>query len=274
TGLFRKLPYSMRPEILQDPRVRSVQWKDLTLLSSAEVVKELLLSSPWLLVSLWLASKGWFAWALIPSFMFFLVGLRQVHNAYHYALGLSRQGCDWVMFVLSALMLGSMHAVQINHLHHHRHCLGNEDVEGASARMPAWKAIAVGPLFPVRLHVNALRKARGASFCWAVAELMVSAGVVAAAIAIPIAWLRYHVVAMSVGQCLTSFFAVWTVHHDCAPGTPFARTLRGLLKNSATYNMFFHVEHHLFPAVPTCHLPQLAERLDRAAPELTRLRVF
>jgi fatty acid desaturase len=38
--------------------------------------------------------------------------------------------------------------------------------------------------------------------------------------------------------------------------------------------MFFHVEHHLFPAVPTCHLPQLARRLDEAAPELTRLRVF
>jgi fatty acid desaturase len=38
--------------------------------------------------------------------------------------------------------------------------------------------------------------------------------------------------------------------------------------------MFFHVEHHLFPAVPTCHLPQLARRLDEAAPEFTRLRVF
>ncbi len=58
------------------------------------------------------------------------------------------------------------------------------------------------------------------------------------------------------------------------PYRPFARTLRGLLKNAVTYNMFFHVEHHLFPAVPTCHLPQLAERLDLKAPELTRLRVF
>jgi fatty acid desaturase len=28
--------------------------------------------------------------------------------------------------------------------------------------------------------------------------------------------------------------------------------------------MFFHVEHHLFPAVPTCHLWRLAERLDDA----------
>src|SRR5437016_7455899 len=172
----------MKPEIFQDPRIRSLPWKDLTLLSSAEIVKELFLSLPWLLLSLWLASKSLFALALAPSFMFFLVGLRQVHNAYHYALGLSRRGCDWVMFALSALMLGSMHAVQINHLHHHRHCMGEEDVEGASARMPAWKAVVVGPLFPVRLHVCALKKARGASFRWIVAELMATAIVIAAAI--------------------------------------------------------------------------------------------
>jgi fatty acid desaturase len=140
--------------------------------------------------------------------------------------------------------------------------------------MPAWKAILVGPLFPVRLHINAWKKARGASFRWIVAELAVTAAIVAAAITFSSVCLRYHVAAMAVGQCFTSFFAVWTVHHDCENPGAFARTLRGVLKNGATYNMFFHVEHHLFPAVPTCHLPQLAERLDQAAPELTRLRVF
>ena len=39
----------LRPEILQDPRLRSVQWKDLTVLSPAEIVIELLLSFPWFL---------------------------------------------------------------------------------------------------------------------------------------------------------------------------------------------------------------------------------
>ena len=29
------------------------------------------------------------------------------------------------MFVLSVLMLGSMHAVKFNHLRHHRHCMGD-----------------------------------------------------------------------------------------------------------------------------------------------------
>ena len=260
--------------ILRDARIRSVEWKDLTHLSLAEIVKELTLSLPWLAVSLWLANARLYWLALPASFMFFLVGLRQVHNAYHYALGLARRGSNWVMFALSGLMLGSMHAVQLNHLEHHQHCLSDDDVEGRSARMPAWKAILVGPLFPMRLHMNAFKKARGAAFGWMAAELAVSTTVITAAIIIPAPWLRYHVLAMAAGQCLTSFFAVWTVHHDCDQPGPFARTLRGMLRNGATYNMFFHVEHHLFPAVPTCHLPQLAARLDKAAPEITRLRVF
>jgi hypothetical protein len=49
-------------------------------------------------------------------------------------------------------MLGSMHAVQASHLHHHRHCLSESDAEGATARLPWWRAILVGPLFPIRLH--------------------------------------------------------------------------------------------------------------------------
>lgn len=134
----------MHPEILRDPRVRAVQWRDLTRLSSFEIVKELALSLPWLVSSLWLANHRLWVPALAASFMFFLVGLRQVHNAFHHALGLSRRGSDGVMFVLSSLMLGSMHAVQINHLEHHVHCLEKDDIEGASAKMPAWKALLVG----------------------------------------------------------------------------------------------------------------------------------
>jgi fatty acid desaturase len=38
--------------------------------------------------------------------------------------------------------------------------------------------------------------------------------------------------------------------------------------------MFFHLEHHLFPKVPTSHLPRLADRLDSAAPELPAYQVF
>jgi fatty acid desaturase len=32
--------------------------------------------------------------------------------------------------------------------------------------------------------------------------------------------------------------------------------------------MFFHLEHHMFPGVPVKRLPRLAQRLDRAFPEI------
>jgi fatty acid desaturase len=86
--------------------------------------------------------------------------------------------------------------------------------------------------------------------------------------------LAYHIIAMAIGQCFTAFFAVWTVHHDCDRSHYIARTLRGTLISIVTFDMFYHVEHHLFPQVPTKHLPQLAERLDTAAPELQEKRVF
>jgi fatty acid desaturase len=98
--------------------------------------------------------------------------------------------------------------------------------------------------------------------------------VVAVFFVLEIRWLEYHVVAMLLGQCLTGFFAVWTVHHDCDPQGRFARTIRHRAKAFMTYNMFYHVEHHLFPAVPTCRLPVLAQRLDAVAPELAANKVF
>jgi fatty acid desaturase len=86
--------------------------------------------------------------------------------------------------------------------------------------------------------------------------------------------LRYHVMAMAAAHCFTAFFAVWTVHHHCDRTHHMARTLRNRIKNAITFDMFRHLEHHLYPAVPTCHLEDLSVRLDRAAPELTHDIVF
>ena len=260
---------------MTDPRLRAVQWRDLLVLTRWEVARELLLSAPWLIVSLAAAHLRLYPLALVASFMFFLTGLRQVHNAYHYALGLPRAATEAVMFVLSVLMLGSMHAVQINHLRHHRHCLGKEDVEAMSARLPAWRAILIGPWFPLRLHHKALQVGNVRQRAWIVAELSANLAWIALVFGVlKLRVLEYHVIAMALGQCLTAFFAVWTVHHDSEGAVVPARTIRHPLKARLTYAMFYHVEHHLFPLVPTRRLPALAQRLDRVAPELAALKVF
>ncbi|MGO1375856.1 MAG: fatty acid desaturase, partial [Psychrobacter sp.] len=41
-----------------------------------------------------------------------------------------------------------------------------------------------------------------------------------------------------------------------------------------TFNLLYHIEHHLFPAVPTNHLPILAKRLDTSAPQWTQQPVI
>lgn len=61
--------------------------------------------------------------------------------------------------------------------------------------------------------------------------------------------LRWHVGAMAAGECLAGFFAVWTVHHGGD-------------------------EHHLFPMVPTCHMPTLAHRIDQANSSFATLQVI
>ena len=241
----------------------SVQWRDLIPLSSREKVLELFHPLPWLLLSLWLYQSRFWYLGPLASFYFFLTGLRLSHGAQHYSLGVPRWMQDVVLFVLSVLMLGSMHAVQASHLHHHRHCLNDSDAEGATAKLPWWQALLVGPLFPLRLHIAAWNLGTVRQRTWIVAELTAIGFVIFVALMWSNAF-SIHTGAMLVGECFTGFFAVWTVHHHC-DGEPMpARTQRGCWINFLSYSMFFHAEHHLFPAVPTCHLAILAERLDAA----------
>jgi fatty acid desaturase len=263
-----------------DERLRDVQWRDLLPLSRGEVVYETLITTPWLALSLgaWHLAHtihpAFAAIAVVSAFFFFLTGLRQVHNAYHYALGLNRWCTDLTMLALSAGMMSAMHAVQVTHLNHHRHCLEAADVEGHAAQHAWWRAVLSGPAFAIRLHVSGWALASARARRWMVAEFVALAMTALAAATIDWLPLRAHVATMIVGQCFTAFFAVWTVHHDCQRAGRSARTQRGWLKNLVSYDMFHHVEHHLFPAVPTCHLPELSRRLDLVAPEYTDLTVF
>jgi fatty acid desaturase len=255
-------------------KIKNVEWRDLVALSPWEKAWELILGLPWLLLSLCCYGHGlWWA-GLLCSFYVFLTGLRQSHNAQHYALGLPRPMQDGVLFALSVLMLASMHAVQVTHLHHHRHCLEDEDGEGATARLSWWRALLVGPLFFAQLHLSAWRLAQRGKRAWIAVEVTAIVSVVLISLFLTRGTaLRWHVQAMLAGECFTGFFAVWTVHHGCNAGEP-GRTQRGRWLNLISYSMFFHAEHHLFPAVPTAHLPELARRLDSAMPAIRQRSVL
>jgi fatty acid desaturase len=250
-----------------------IPWRDLVPLRPLEKTWELTLPLPWLVASLYLYHGHWPLLAGIASFFFFLTGLRLSHNCQHYALGIPKIAHDLVLAGLSLLMLTSMHAVQVTHLHHHRHCLDDEDIEAGHAGYPWWRVLLTGPWFPIHLHLAALRLGNREKRLWIAAELIAIVLWFVAILLLPIACLHWHLAAVAVGECFTGFFAVWIVHHGCDHHT-IARTQRGWLKNVVSYAMFYHLEHHLFPAVPTSHLPELARRLDQKIPNRNQKMVF
>lgn len=253
----------------------SVKWQDLLVLKRSEIITELLISLPWLICSLVAAAYHHYLVALSCSFVFFLTGLRQNHNANHYAIGISKTQHEWLMFILSLLMLGSMHVVQINHLRHHKFYPDEQDIEAISAHRSALFALLIGPLFPILLTIKAFQVANTRQLKWICAELLANVFLIYMIfMVLDYKFLQYHILVMALGQCLTAFFAVWTVHHDCDPHIHAGRTIRNKYLARLTFNMFYHMEHHLFPAVPTCHLPILARRIDKLAPELEKKSVF
>ena len=196
----------------------------------------------------------------------FVGAVAYVHDVAHGSAGLTARQSHWVMFVIGTTMLQSAHAFRHTHLIHHAHCLEEEDLEGAPARMALWRVLLDSPVYLPRLWLAAVRGTRSKrDRRWMVAEL-VSALVVVAAAVWSIDW--------SVGPlvyCTMSYLAsllypavtVYIAHYK--PGTkPLeqARTIRGAIIPPLFLNITYHLEHHLYPQVPCANLGRLARQLD------------
>ena len=86
---------TMAASLVKDPRIRSVAWKDLLYMTPWERVRELMIGLPWFAGELFLSGAQIYGAALPCSFMVFLAGIRQSHNAQHYTLGQSRRGTEF-----------------------------------------------------------------------------------------------------------------------------------------------------------------------------------
>ena len=247
---------------------RSVEWRDLVPMRPRDGIVECLHPAPWLIGSWLLAGQSLWLPAAACSFMFFLTALRLNHEAIHHNLGFRARGHRLVLHGLSLLMLGSNSAVAFNHLRHHRHVGRPEDVEGKCGRMNLGRVLAYGPAFPLEMHRDAWRHGGPGLRRRMLVDASLNLAFAATALASGSPALLYHLLAMMPAQCLTALFAVWITHRGCENEMLVARTQRSRLVNFCTYNMFFHLEHHLFPGVPVRRLGRLAGRLDAAAPEI------
>ncbi|WP_314884533.1 fatty acid desaturase [Psychrobacter immobilis] len=258
---------------MRHPSLASVEWQDLRQLSLGETVYNIFLSLPFLLLSWWSAWQGWWLLALVATFFFFTAALRQAHDCYHRTLGVSKVATELMLFLLSITMLCSTHAIRHTHLNHHRVPLGDSDVEGNWARLPWYQAILGGGLFSIAIQWFGLTHGSRRNRMLVGFDLLLIFAVIATAFITMHPVLMYHVLVMILANTMVGFFAVWSVHHGC-DDMVYARSERHLLINVLTFNLLYHIEHHLFPAVPTNHLPRLAKRLDSAAPQWTQQPVI
>jgi fatty acid desaturase len=128
--------------------------------------------------------------------------------------------------------------------------------------------LAYGPRFPWDNHREAWRAGGDATRRRMRRDLALNGVIPLGAVAFGSFGLTLHVGLMLVAQCLTAFFAVWITHRGTAHNALVARTQRHRWINFLSYNMFFHLEHHMFPGVPVKRLPRLAQRLDLAFPQI------
>ena len=264
--------------------INVVKWQDLRSLTRGQIAYNVILPYPFLLLSWWFASQSWYVLACGASYLFFASAFRQAHDGYHHSLGTGKRTTTGILLLLSVLLITSLHSIRATHMEHHRNPLGDSDIEGSLAKVSWWQAMLGGVTYRLSIYRQGLRLSSRRNQRIAYLEFGLIALVIATALVLsvfPIAVpaiamsaqvLMYHILTMMLANASVGIIAVWGVHHDC--DETVARTERNLLVNFLTFNLLYHVEHHLFPAVPSNHLPQLAKRLDAEVPHLTEARVL
>ena len=264
--------------------INVVKWQDLRSLTRGQIAYNVILPYPFLLLSWWFASQSWYVLACGASYLFFAAAFRQAHDGYHHSLGTGKRTTTGILLLLSVLLITSLHSIRATHMEHHRNPLGDSDIEGSLAKGSWWQALLGGITYRLDIYRQGLRLSsrRNQKLAWlefALIGLVVLVTFVLTVFPLTVPALTmlaqvlmYHILTMMLANASVGIIAVWGVHHDC--DETIARTERNPLVNLLTFNLLYHVEHHLFPAVPSNHLPELAKRLDAATPHLTKEHVL
>ncbi len=208
-------------------------------------------------------------WWLTPVIVFFIfvAVVTVTHDVVHGSLGLSRRQTEWALFATGAILLESGHAYRASHLRHHCVFPGPDDPEGDPARLTLLGAIFCGPLFLPRLWCWAVAQSKpgSAQRRWLIAEFVWAIGVILVGMALvpftrAVVWYAALVI---VGSWI---YPLLTVHlpHRHYGDTPLTQThtLRGRIIPALFLELTYHLEHHLYPEVPSHNLPVLSHRLE------------
>ncbi|MCA9094184.1 MAG: fatty acid desaturase [Planctomycetaceae bacterium] len=199
-------------------------------------------------------------------FLLFIAVVTVTHDVVHGSLGLSSTQTDWALFIFGALLLESGHAYRSTHSRHHTVFPGSDDPEGYPAHISFWQAVIYGPVFLPRLWLWAYARNKGnhRERRWLISEAIFPLVVVLIGLILwPVTYgLIWYVVLVIVGSWV---YPLLTVHlpHRHFGDTPLnqTHTLRGIIIPALFLELTYHLEHHLYPQVPSHNLPELSRRL-------------
>lgn len=259
---------------------KQIPWQDLRQLTKWQIICNVCMPYLFLLVAWVMFINSCFFFALLGWYAFFTSSFRQAHDAYHRTLGVNKKVANGILYVLSTLLLTSTHAVRETHLLHHRDPLSADDIETRYFKVTWYQAIIGGFSHWWSLQTQGLALASTNNQTKIKKDFILMLCMLSISIFVTLygntLLLFAHVMVVSLANLLVGFVAGWVVHRGCDNSNKAmtARTERNWLINRLTFNMWYHQEHHLFPAVPANNLPKLAKRLDAIAPELTTLRIL
>ena len=240
------------------------------LLATTPRQRRLALARPFMGVAAYGLAAYAHLWWLTPFlvFLIFVAVVTVTHDVVHGSLGLSRRQTDWALFATGAVLLESGHAYRATHLRHHRVFPAPDDPEGDPARLTLIGAILCGPFFLPRLWCWAYAQTKTRECTTTLADRRGRLGAechrrgrLATGPVTP-AVLLYAALAI-VGSWV---YPLLTVHlpHRHYGDTPLTQThtLRGRIIPALFLELTYHLEHHLYPEVPSHNLPELSRRLD------------
>jgi beta-carotene hydroxylase len=227
----------------------------------------LALARPYTGIATFAIAASFGLWWLTPLVMFgiFVAVVTVTHDVVHRSIGLGSRQTEWALFALGLVLLESGHAYRATHMQHHRLFPSEEDPEGYPANLSFTGAALYGPVFLFRLWWWAWRRSHRRQRGWLLAEASLPPAVLAAgALLWPTtpALLVYAAMAIA-GSWVYPLLTVYLPHHDYGddPLTQ-TRTLRGRVIPVMFLELTYHLEHHLYPRIPSHHLAELARRLD------------
>jgi beta-carotene hydroxylase len=212
------------------------------------------------------ASHGWWIPAVFAvAGLMFITYVSTSHDLLHRTLGFPRWLNEGLLIIVEMLALRSGHAFRISHLCHHRHFPDDEDIEGRVASMSLWRALLEGMGQQTRLFIWAWPRARRDEKLWMAIEgswAVTYAGYSVVFLAETPVFFVYMMLIVT-SSWLYPVATVWIPHRATAKETLFqTHAVRGRIVPELFLQHTYHLEHHLYPSVPSFNWQKLAKRLD------------